>query len=471
MTLAVPVENRKLQEARSAPGGAGQSRARLVCNDKDALAVRLALIASAAQSVDLQYYYWAPDLSGGIMMAAVLQAADRGVKVRILLDDFNAGGLDGSFSALDTHPNVAVRLFNPLRFRLNGVLRMIDFLSTFVAANNRMHNKNLIVDRRHAVVGGRNLGDPYFGLDRGTNFHDIDMHVEGQGAAAAAAIFDAYWTATASRRVSRLIGRSPSKLARLRTQLRAMESSADAQELLREVSRFVDAERQHNLHHVDILDISADPPAKAVLRERPDWVGPRIEALIASARREVVLLSPYFIPGTDGCELLERVAARGVTVKVLTNSLAATDVVIAHSGYARYRRRLLAAGLELYEQPATMPREKIRVFGSRKASLHTKSVLVDRGKGFLGSFNFDPRSRSINTEMGLFFEDEGLGDTLGRELDRHLAQCLRVSVQDEEMVWSDAVGNVVSRAAEPLAGPGRRLIASVAGALPLESQL
>ncbi len=305
MTLTVPTDSRKLQQTRQTAGAGAETRARLLGNDHEALAVRLRLIESAILSIDLQYYYWAADTSGRLVMAAVLRAADRGVQVRILLDDFNSGGLDHSFAALDAHPNVAVRLFNPLRFRFNGLARIVAFVSTFVTANNRMHNKNLIVDRRHAVVGGRNLGDAYFGIDRGTNFHDIDMHVEGPAVTDSASIFDSYWTATASRRVSRLIGRAPQKLGALRARLQKLEQSAEAQDVLQTLDLIHGSSCGGTMAAVERMIVAADPPAKAVLRERMDWVGPRIETLIASARTEVVLLSPYFVPGEDGLPCLK----------------------------------------------------------------------------------------------------------------------------------------------------------------------
>ncbi|MBL8790073.1 MAG: phospholipase D family protein [Rhizobiales bacterium] len=471
MTITVPWTDRKLQNADPALPESGVTEARLLGSDMGALAARLDLIASATHTVDIQYYYWANDLSGRFLMAAALSAADKGIKVRILLDDLNAGGLDRHFAALDAHPGISVRLFNPLRFRFNGLARLVALLSTFVTANNRMHNKNLVIDRSHAIVGGRNLGDPYFGLDHGTNFHDIDMHVSGKAAREAAGIFDTYWTATASRRVSRVIGRSPRRLGRLRAHLRQLEQTVEAQDLLQRLAAFRKDGPPVTLQQVEQIAVAADPPSKAVLRERKDWLGPRIEALIESAQREVLLFSPYLVPGKSGCELLKRTAARGVQVKVLTNSLAATDVVIAHSGYARYRRPLLEAGVGIYEQPARLTRERMHVFGSRKASLHTKSVLVDGQKGFVGSFNFDPRSKSINTEMGVFFDDARLGGRLHEELQGNLNQCLRVSLNQGALVWHNATGVVVSRDAEPLASPGQRIVATIAGLLPLESQL
>ncbi len=450
---------------------AASSGARLLTGDLEALAVRLQLIAGAKSALDLQYYYWLPDLAGRLMALAVIRAADRGVKVRLLLDDLNATVHDRSLAALEAHPNISVRLFNPLRFRRNRFLRVMAFLATFITANRRMHNKCMVVDGSIAIVGGRNIGDPYFGIDDGTNFHDLDMLLSGRATAEAARVFDAYWNALASRRVSHLIGKGSNKLEKLRRRLEQEAGSRRALKLLRKIDTDVPPVEFENLRSVSALRVRADPPEKAALAKTSNWLGARIEALIASAKTDLQILSPYFIPGLWGCELLEEAAARGVKVRILTNCLAATDVVVAHSGYARYRNRLLAAGIELFEQPAKHRRGRARLFGSRKASLHTKAILVDGNRGFVGSFNFDPRSKSINTEMGVFFKDDRLGEEMSQELREHLKHCLYVAKEGKALVWRNRAGRVISRHTEPFASLQRRVMAAIAGLFPIESQL
>jgi cardiolipin synthase C len=452
-------------------GSASHSAARLISNDLEALAIRLQVIGSAESTLDLQYYYWLRDMAGRLVAQAVITAADRGVKVRLLLDDLNANGLDRSFAALNEHPNISVRLFNPLRFRKNSFARLVSLIATYVTANRRMHNKCMVVDNKLAIVGGRNIGNSYFGIDGGTNFYDLDLLLSGTAAAETASVFDAYWVSKGSIQASRLIGRSTNKLKKLRKRMDEEAASPQALKLLgkiREEGYLVSRDTTQTVAHIEV---AADPPEKAVMAETEHWLSPRIESLIASAQHEILILSPYFIPGRWGSELLEELAARGIKVQILTNCLAATDVVVAHSSYARYRRRLVSAGIKMFEQPAKIRHSRMRIFGSRKATLHTKCILVDRSKGFVGSFNFDPRSKSINTEMGVFFEDDRLGGSLAVELHEHLKHCFKVSQEGRELVWRSHAGRVVSRNAEPFASLRRRLISMIAGLFPIESQL
>ena len=466
---ALPVEDDRTELDRAAgplaathPGATGVS---LVADNLDAFAVRAATARQAGRSLDLQYYYWRGDLTGSLLAREVLAAADRGVKVRLLIDDISLRRGDPYYRAIDSHPQIEVRLFNPSRNRASGFHRGVELVLRFVTATRRMHNKAWIADGRVAVVGGRNIGDAYFDAARGANFHDMDLLLVGEALTPAQAIFDAYWNSEAAVPIRVLTKRRTTSLAEIRRRHARKAASEAAAAYLERADRWRLAATR--FLWPSKVELVADDPEKALGRDDGNRVVRRVRELIDGAGRTAAIISPYFIPGRSGVEALAALRERGVDVSVLTNSLAATDVVAVHGAYARYRKPLLARGIALHELRPERPRERASLFGSSTASLHTKAFVVDGETAFVGSFNFDPRSAALNTEMGVVVRDA----ELSRQILAHFrAQTrpeasYRLSLKGGSLRWNGSHG------AEPSAGFWRRLAATAIGCLPIESQL
>ncbi len=474
-------------------GGAGAAAgAALVPKGLDAFALRAATARAAGRSLDLQCYIWHGDVTGRLLAREVLRAADRGVRVRLLLDDVYALGRERILAALDTHPAVEVRLFNGTRWRAFGRLGfLLELLFGGWHLNRRMHNKAWLADGRVAITGGRNLGDEYFGAGGGEfNFRDLDIVLAGAAATGAGEVFERYWRSPLARRAGLLSATTEAGdgLPRLR---RELDAAAAAPEARRYLAHFDEAHglAGHLAHGLVAIGggavrVVADPPEKARrglgARRRARAAGgiaPEIADALRAARHEALLISPYFVPGKAGLALLLDLAARGVRVSVVTNSLAATDVVAVHGGYARYRRALLRAGIALYELKPSGEEEDTSVFGSRGASLHTKAFVVDDGPIFVGSFNLDPRSAALNTEMGAFVRHPVLARELRAEHERLAdpVRSWRLGLDARgRLTWTGtgAGGAPVTLRREPDASPRRRLVAGlVRWLLPIESQL
>ena len=452
---------------------AARSGLTLLDENLDAFAARAALARTAESTLYLQYYYWRNDLTGRLLLREIIAAADRGVRVRLLLDDFNTGGRDGGARSLTSHTNIEVRFFNPTRSRGSAWRRRLELLLNFVSATRRMHNKAWIADARAAIVGGRNIGDSYFDACRETNFSDLDILAVGPAADDAHAVFNRYWTSEASR-VRRPRAYSAARLARMRRRLERGALAPEAAPYLAEAERFV-AERRleggAGRVWTDKVRILADPPEKAAGRKTDEWISDAIFAQIGEARATLNIVSPYFVPGEEGVARLCGLVAAGATVKVLTNSLASTDVAAVHGGYAKYRAALIAGGVHLYELRPGARRSRFSPFGSSQASLHTKAYTLDGRAGFVGSYNFDPRSRSINTEMGLLFENEELAREIDDVFVREIApdSAYAVALEGGRLVWR--AGGAEWRGLEPDATWTRRAVAWAMRWLPFEAQM
>lgn len=450
----------------------GKSGLQLLDDNLEAFAARAMLARQAEETLDLQYYYWKGDLSGQLLLREVIAAADRGVHVRILLDDFNVGDNDAGVRTLARHPCIAVKYFNPCRNRESAWRRGIELVLNAWSATRRMHNKSWIVDTKVAIVGGRNIGDPYFDASASTNFADLDIMAMGPAVGDTQAIFNRYWQSKAAVHRRALL-RGGARLARLRKRLADVAESAGAAPYLNEVRRVV-AERKHTIREPiywsDDVRVIADPPEKAAGHRENEWIADIIFQHLRGAGQRIQVISPYFIPGTDGVEQMRNLRARGVDVSVLTNSLASTDVAAVHGGYAKYRKPMLEAGVRLYELKAAMKKMRISAFGSSSASLHTKAYAIDGRAGFVGSYNFDPRSRSINTEMGILFEQPELAkrieEVFAREV--HRDNAYSIGLKEGALCWDNGAHGPQS---EPGASWTRRTIAKVIGWLPLETQM
>ncbi|MHB1056278.1 MAG: phospholipase D family protein [Rhodanobacter sp.] len=456
----------------------GQTAAALLHDGLDAFAVRAASARLAGRSLDLQYYMWHDDLVGHLLAREVYAAAERGVRVRLLIDDINTKGLDPALLALDAHPNIEVRLYNPFRNR-SGVWRLLEMVQRFFSVNHRMHNKAWIVDGRLAVVGGRNIGDEYFDAGNRVNFRDLDMLLLGPAVAGASTIFDDFWNSSAAVPIEALNPQAPQTLQALVAQLASESAMPGAQAYLQRVAASPSAQRLTNhelsVHWSANIVVASDPPLKTRSRDRRGWLQPRLAAHLAGTHGEVLLISPYFVPGKSGTATLVALAHAGTRVGVVTNSLAANDVPAVHGGYERYRKPLLDGGVSLFEIRRNGPKLALGLFGSSGASLHTKAFVVDGERGFVGSFNLDPRSANLNTEMGVLFDDPGLARDLRQEYLRLAAPALSYQVRrgsDGSLQWLDRTTQpprVLDH--EPDAGWWLRTTTRVLSWLPIESQL
>ena len=456
----------------------GDTGVLMLSDGLDAFASRAMAARKAGRSLDLQYYIWHDDLTGHLLAREVHAAAERGVRVRLLLDDMNAEGLDPKLMTLDAHPNVELRLYNPFRNR-EGISRLFEMVQRVFSVNHRMHNKAWIADGRVAIVGGRNIGEEYFSAGADVNFRDLDLLLFGPAVEQASVIFDEYWNSAAAVPIAALNTVSLTELQAIIDSFDTEAAAAAAQPYLERVSQSqsVRAYHSHGLepHWTDRARIVADPPLKWRSDDRSGWLIGRLAAMLATARDEALLISPYFVPGEAGSAALEHLIALGAAVAVATNSLAANDVPAVHSGYARYRERLLRAGVRLHEMKARAQVDTAGMFGSSGASLHTKAFIVDGARGFVGSFNLDPRSVDLNTEMGVLFDDAALGDELRNEFLNLTRAELSYEVQLDDqgtLGWLDrSVTPPLRLAHEPDTTWSRRLVVRVIGWLPIESQL
>lgn len=434
----------------------------------EAFAARVALIRAAQRSVDLQYYIWHRDLTGKLLLSEVLAAADRGVRIRLLVDDNGIGGMDPLLAAADAHPSIEVRIFNPFPTRR---AKWFGFLTDFKRVNRRMHSKSLTADAMVSVVGGRNVGDEYFGAGGGTSFADLDVVAVGPIPGEVGAEFDRFWNSDVVWPVSALIApATPADVEHFRDEGRKLAVAPEAkayEDSIRDSTTVRDiGERIAGIEWVRARLFSDDPDkAKGKTPDSSLLFGRLMRALPAPARH-FDLVSPYFVPTKTGAEALANLAKSGVGVRILTNSLQANDVAVVHAGYAKWRRTLLDAGVELYElrpldQPSGSGGSGGRggsdsgggVMGSSRASLHAKTFTIDGRELFIGSFNFDPRSARLNTELGVVIQDSALAGQmrsyLGEQMPR-LAWHVTIG-PDNRMRWSsvDASGQADVRNSEP----------------------
>ncbi|HVL08834.1 MAG TPA: phospholipase D family protein [Burkholderiaceae bacterium] len=446
----------------------------------DAFAARALLADAAERTLDVQYYIWRNDLSGTLLTEALHRAAERGVHVRLLLDDNNTGGLDSALAALDAHPNVEVRLFNPFAQRR---WRVLGYLTDFARLNRRMHNKSLTADRQATIVGGRNVGDEYFNASASIGFVDLDVLAVGPVVEAVSNDFERYWNSASSYPVAMLLPAAhAADTAALATRASVVERNPAAHDFVAALSRspFVQRLLRRELPfewaHVRML---SDDPAKGLGQAPPEaQVAQRLATVLGGAAHEVQLVSPYFVPTGEGVAALSALAARGVQISVLTNALEATDVVPVHAGYAKYRKTLLQAGIRLFEMKrdgAVPAHGLLGMSGSSASSLHAKTFAVDGERVFVGSFNFDPRSANLNTEMGFLIDSPVLAQGMRAAFDTSVPVLSYEVRRDPEghLQWlehrrhlDDAVP--VAYAHEPGATWWKRMAVWVVGKLPVE---
>lgn len=444
----------------------------------DALGARLRLMEAAQQTIDAQYFLIKGDLAGKLFTGKLLRAADRGVRVRFLVDDVFTTGLDPELSLLNAHSNIEVRLFNPLSRK--GP-QAVGFIVDFQRANRRMHNKSFTVDNVATIVGGRNIADEYFQIRSDAEFADFELLALGPVAAEVSSTFDLFWNSAGAVPMEAFGPEVDERdLATLRQEIRyEVEHAQDSVYSQAVGSDFLQAVVRGEVEPVlATARVVTDPPEKLEKRveRRYQILAQALADAVRGAEREVVLISPYFVPGNEGVAFLGEVRASGTRVVVVTNSLASTNHVAVHSGYAPYRKRLLEAGVELYEVrvDALVVRGEVAAGSTQRLTLHTKAAILDRETLFVGSLNLDPRSIDLNSEMGLFLDSPQFADAQADRLDADLRlYTYRVVLDDKgRLEWRyDGDAEPTTTRSEPQAGFWRRFSAGFYGLLPIEDQL
>jgi putative cardiolipin synthase len=381
----------------------------------DALTARLLLTQKAETSIDVQYYLIKNDIIGRVFIYSLLQAADRGVRVRLLVDDMFTSGYDIGLAALDSHPNFEIRIFNP--FHRGAAGRARSALTGFGRINRRMHNKSFTADNQITIIGGRNIADEYFGVREDAKFGDLDVMGIGPVVHDVSNMFDTYWNHETALPVPAFVQELDDPEAALNELRERLALSMDE---IRD-SKYAEAVRAKYLEYLqpgkrpfewapyELVVDSPDKGVKAKAEEAASITTPLVES-IRSAEQELIIISPYFVPLKSGIEGLAGLEERGIEVTVITNSLAANNQFTVHGGYAPSRKQLLEAGVEIYEvrPDADVAGTEFVDASGAKSTLHTKAFIVDDKEVFIGSFNFDPRSANINTELGVIIRDPEL---------------------------------------------------------------
>jgi cardiolipin synthase C len=457
----------------------GRSGFELVTSGREAFEGRYAFAQRAEKTIDAQYYIWEGDSAGRNLLAALIDAADRGVRVRLLLDDLSLEGKDNGLATLNSYPNVQVRLFNPFEARSSHVA---DFAFDFPRVDHRMHNKTFIVDNAIAVLGGRNIGDAYFSANDQANFRDIDLFAVGPIVQQASANFDAFWNSAWSRSIRRYVHDRPAaeEVQGLVARLRQHVAEDTAFPFRRDLKRpTLDA-------LVDRLParlVWAEAKLLADLPDKPETSEPKVlEELRAqigqTLHSDLLMESAYFVPAGKGTKHLCAFVKRGVRVRVFTNSAGTTDELGVYAAYKRYREELLRCGVELYElrpDAGFVRREWTWLKGQSTAALHTKAAVFDKTRLLVGSFNMDPRSARLNTEVAVLIDSPELAARVTAFIEKGMqpenAYQLRLD-EDGEVAWYARDDGVLHRLAEePDLGLWRRLEVNMMGLLPIEQLL
>ena len=449
----------------------------IIRHGRKAFTSRIALTELAEKSLDVQYYIWEADATGRILAERLIQAADRGVRVRILVDDINLAGWDAQVASMNAHPNIEIRIFNPFA---NRDKRYFDFLIDLNRINHRMHNKLMVMDNAVAIVGGRNIGNHYFGVATDANFRDLDIAAAGPVVRDTSRVFDHFWNGDWAVPIAALVKRS--------------YTEADLTVFRETISERIEAEKYPYPLDQDVDDLKSE---LASIRGQFIWApgrivwddpaaikegiteGVMIQQLFRKAdtlQSELLIESAYFVTQDKAFEAVKKLTERGVRVRVLTNSLASNDVVAAHAGHAKRRKQLIENGMELYElrPDAGAVRQRV-ISGESKAALHTKAVVFDREAVFIGSFNLDPRSASINTEAGLYVESPELAEQVIEYMDEGIEpqNSYRVVLdEDGELFWITEIdGREVRYHNEPETSFRQRFMSGFIMMLPVEHQL
>ncbi|MFT0695283.1 phospholipase D family protein [Acinetobacter bereziniae] len=455
----------------------------LAMNDAfQSIASRIHLIRKAKYTLDLQYYIWADDFIGNLMLHELLKAADRGVKVRLLIDDQNGTKIDRQLSALLTHPNISIKLYNPYKFRH---FRVMDYIFRAQRINHRMHNKLIIADGAIAVTGGRNISSEYFDASESFQFTDMDVLFFGQSVNRANEVFTEFWNFELSYPIEQFISKgSTQDLIDLRKSFEKLEQAEHStDEKVNLEQKELANELNQNKINWAYADFLADSPKKSLGKAQDnELISHQIHQHLGDPKQEMDLIAAYFVPTQNGTDFISQFPKQNVNVRILTNSFVANDVALVHAFYQKYRVDLLKNGAKLYEFKPYIERKRrtwyevvtgniIPKKGKNKSSLHAKFINID-DKVFIGSFNLDPRSFNINTEVGLVLKSDPLQEQISDLLDRTLltvAYELQLNSQGE-LIWLDyqAGGKVIEHHVDPETTRFQRFMMYSVSYLPLE---
>jgi len=407
----------------------------------DAFAARVLLATAAERSIDAQYYIWHDDVTGRLLLDALCKAADRGVRVRLLLDDNNTGGFDATIATLAAHRNIFVRLFNPL---VNRHARWTNYLFDFSRVNHRMHNKSFTVDGEVTIIGGRNIGDEYFDAGTAVAFTDLDVMAVGPVVGEVEDSFDLFWNSASAHPALAIVpGVGLDTASSVLAALAATPTDPAAKsylEALRESELVTGLLAQRLAFEWADVRLVGDDPQKVFRSDRELLLLPRLLEITGQPQSQFDVVSPYFVPGDLGTANLSALAQRHVHIRFLTNSLASNDVAAVHAGYAKRRKPLLRAGLKMYELKPRRAESGPQPKGGSSAALHAKTFQIDGRHAFIGSFNFDPRSARLNTELGFAIDSPQLAGQLRSFFDTEVPELAYEVVlnKDGDLEWHEA---------------------------------
>lgn len=438
---------------------AGLSGIRSLPNPHEAFAARVLLANVAQKTLDIQYYIWRDDTTGGLMLQALKEAADRGVRVRLLLDDNGISNLDTVLISLDQHPNIEVRLFNPFTFRK---FKALGYLFEFSRLNRRMHNKSFTADNSATIVGGRNIGDEYFGATPDILFADLDVLAIGEVVNEVSLDFDLYWSHEMAYPIRSIVqNRDYDELDNIDlTRLNPKSpdhrkgylDSIGQTELIKDL-----LEGELGVEWVYTEIVSDDPNKVLGKAKKDDLFAYQLNRAIGKPISQVDLISPYFVPTQAGVDaFVELMNIEGLSIRILTNSYEATDVAVVHAGYAKWRKDLLSNGIKLYElkklSSGDLKKSTLGSFGSSGSSLHAKTFAIDNDRVFVGSFNFDPRSANLNTELGFVIHSPKLARETSSLFDLQIPQSSYQVIlnPDKKLQWIELKdGKTITHNTEP----------------------
>jgi putative cardiolipin synthase len=463
----------------------GESGIFLLNNGLDAFVGRGVLTRLAERSIDLQYYMFHRDTVGRLMINELLMAADRGVRVRMLIDDMYGSAADDVWTALDAHPNIKVRMFNPFS---RGTPKSLQWITRFKDLNHRMHSKSFTVDNQVTIVGGRNIGDEYFEANPDVAFVDLDVLAIGPVVPEVSMAFDQYWNSSYAYPVSVLAQPATSEqLAELKESIEDAcqgEETAGYVEALRN-SEFARALRQGDARFewAEARVMSDSPEKKARVENwESELLITQLAPYLEKVTEELIIVNPYFVPGKRGADALCKLSERGVKVSILTNSLASNDVSAVHAGYARYRKKLLKCGAALYELDEDIKKRRGNtrawVPGLSKSSLHAKTMALDKKAMFVGSMNLDQRSLNINNEIGILFFSPHIAGKSAKSFNENIEKAafrlvLHTNGMGSESIhWHLKDGDTeIVYDSEPNASFWKKIKAGIIRMLPVESLL
>lgn len=459
----------------------------LIEEGTDAFLTRMVLLSMAERSVDVQYYIWKSDIIGKLLMSKMLEVADRGVRVRLLLDDLSLDDKTKSILfAMDHHENIDVRIYNPFS---SGSYKAPAALADTARINRRMHNKSFTVDNQYTIVGGRNIEENYFSANVTSNYTDIGMLSVGPVVSDVSTQFDLYFNSPLAIPGNAFDKHESYKnsLDQVKKELSdyviSIQDSDYAHDLRNSTlyQRIINGLSGHyeNLAYRGKAHVIYDNPKKTLGKSELEvtYTISMLGSHTDKIENSLELISPYFVPGDEGTQHLTSMVESGIKVRVITNSLASTDGILAQSGYARQRYNLLKGGIELYEQK---PKAKSKASRSlsrsakAKSALHAKIYIFDRKEVYIGSFNFDPRSAQINTELGVVCEVPAMAEYIATGLfDKNIKEfAYKVVLEDDEVVWLDTEdGQVTRHTSQPETSAWRRFNLNLYSLFPIESQL